>query len=188
MKKLLVLLLVLGLASAASAGLKFSVNGEAPAPDITLKPSQEITLDITGDGQTPAPISAWIFVEGPGSIAGATMLYTGSLSSYDDLESAADVAGVTPEELLAAMGGALEKTFVDLGFAVLAHGGAPQPPLEGKLVDEIIFHCDDIGTVTLTLVDGDTFAEYDSLTIEQIPEPITLALLGLGGLFLRRRK
>ena len=33
-----------------------------------------------------------------------------------------------------------------------------------------------------------TFAVVDTITIHQIPEPITFGLLGLGGLFLRRRK
>jgi len=35
--------------------------------------------------------------------------------------------------------------------------------------------------------DGDGVV-FDSVTVTFIPEPITVALLGLGGLFLRRRK
>ena len=41
--------------------------------------------------------------------------------------------------------------------------------------------------VEVRLMD-DGYSEVDSVMIHQVPEPITIALLGLGGLFLRRRK
>jgi hypothetical protein len=46
------------------------------------------------------------------------------------------------------------------------------------------------GTATLMILDGGTSEAIGSpvtLTIKAIPEPITMTLLGLGGLFLRRR-
>ena len=43
--------------------------------------------------------------------------------------------------------------------------------------------------VTVDLWDGaDLSAPVDTLVIEQVPEPMTVALLGLGGLFLLRRR
>ena len=43
-------------------------------------------------------------------------------------------------------------------------------------------------TQTITLYNEGWTASIDVLKIVQVPEPITIALLGLGGLFLRRRK
>jgi hypothetical protein len=74
------------------------------------------------------------------------------------------------------------------------------PAKEGPavLINGIMLHCDVIGDVLLELVagpgttiDGVTVADgtvLDELLIHQIPEPMTIALLGLGGLLLRRRK
>jgi len=50
------------------------------------------------------------------------------------------------------------------------------------------FHCDGPGIVTISLIDSGTGATIDTITVTQVPEPMTVALLGLGGLFLRRRK
>jgi len=42
--------------------------------------------------------------------------------------------------------------------------------------------------VQIDLLDADAETVLDSVTLVVIPEPMTIALLGLGGLFLRRRK
>ena len=83
------------------------------------------------------------------------------------------------------------------------------------LIDHIGIHCDGLGTATVALtVDDDNTSQWGTtrvspdsaidpdaaaqeadlealggqLIIHQTPEPMTIALLGLGGLFLRRRK
>lgn len=189
MKKILVLVLVLGLASAAHAGFSISVGGNPAPPDseITLLPSETIILDIHGDGATPSPSNVWMFVEGPGSINGGDIVYAGSLSAYLDLDEAAAVVGGTPEQLLQSFGDILGTTLVDLSYSIYADGSPTPPPLDGTLTDGIVFHCEGPGDVIVTIA-SDLFEVYDRLVIHQIPEPMTLGLLGLGGLFLRRRK
>ena len=189
-KKILVLVLVLGLASAAHAGFSISVGGEAhPAEsEITLNQSDTIILDIHGDGATPSPSNVWMFVEGLGSINGGNMIYAGSLSAYLDLDEAAGVVGVTPQELLDQFGAILGTTLVDLSYSIYADPASPPLPLEGRLTDGIEFHCEGYPGDVLVTIAGDDFGIYDQLVIHQVPEPITFALLGLGGLFLRRRK
>jgi len=77
------------------------------------------------------------------------------------------------------------------------------------LADDLIFHCeegtdliidlvamgdliywtyDETGTKTGSQVIAAGGTILDSIYVEQIPEPMTIVLLGLGGLFLRRRK
>jgi len=192
MKKLIFVLTVLAIASVSNAALKISVNGVVDPPDtqIVLKPSETAVIDIWGDGQTPQPWDGWLIAEGPGTTANGVLLYQGSLSSL------VTFAG----DELAGMKAWLESIGYNavggVSNAVFADGAIPSKPLEGKLVDEILFHCEARGDVLLTLVnifdpgtgEPPTLTVMDTQIIHQIPEPITLALLGLGGLFLRRRK
>jgi hypothetical protein len=63
-----------------------------------------------------------------------------------------------------------------------------------KLFDLFTFHCEGPGDVVIQLLGTSTYETWDggvlsSVTIHQvIQEPMTMGLLGLGGLFLRRRK
>jgi hypothetical protein len=66
-------------------------------------------------------------------------------------------------------------------------------PAGTVLYDEIVFTCLAVGDVTLYLLDAPDGEQasiiYDTVVVHQIPEPITIVLLGLGGLLaLRRRK
>jgi hypothetical protein len=70
--------------------------------------------------------------------------------------------------------------------------------VEGKLVDYILFECLGEGDILIQLTDagtnniigiGDIPQDMmGSIIIHQVPEPTTLALLGVGGLFLLRRR
>jgi len=162
-----VLVLFLSMAVVANASLYITVNGEVNPPDssITIIPSTWIVLGIWDDSQTQ-----------PGSLAlGLTM----GLGNLDDsrISTSAGVNAALKDDALAAAGFGLQNPFISLEI------GAAQT---GMLVNEIDFHCDGPGDVTLALVNDDGIV-IDTQVIHQIPEPLTLALLGLGGLFLKRR-
>jgi len=184
MKNVLIVFAVLAMASVANAALLISVDGVVNPADttITLNPSQTAVIDITGDGQTPPTnLTPWLIVEGPGSVSGGVVTYPGTLTTIT-LEVQGSGTGVV--EWLQTEGYATKQAY----YIELVDGTATPPAYTGKLVDQIVLHCDALGDVELTLVSADLAAVYDTQVIHQIPEPITFALLGLGGLFLRRRK
>ncbi len=194
MKKLLVVMLVLGMAGMANAALLISVNGTINPADTTvtldknglLAPSTCV-IDVTGDGLTPQDMSCWLILENSSnaSMTGGVMLYTGDLASWGQevQPPANDVIA-----WLQSVGYDTESAY----FLVFASNAAA--PLNGKLFDSIVLTCTGTHDVKLTLVGiDDSSGEviktlYDTQIIHQIPEPMTLGLLGLGGLFLRRRK
>jgi len=187
MKKLLTLLLILGLASLASATLQISVDGDKEPVDseIMINPSDELTLDIwtdsaidTGDAGT------WIFgyalVVDPadGTITGGTVLEPflsdGGYAVYGPAIGYGYYPG--PED---GVGGSMTPT-----------GTAGNAAAGDTIIDLITFHCVGPDDATILLYVTDDFVTYnlaDSVVIHQ-PEPMTIALLSLGGLFLRRRK
>ena len=174
MKKLLVVLTVLAMAGAANAALTINVSEAMDA------------VSISGDDATEPGIAVYLFLEGPGSIDGGNLLYPGSLAAYADLEAVADSLGMTPAEAVAAFQDFTGRAgLADLSFITLADGAVPMARLDGVLVDGIALAGTD--PVVLSLVSDDFATVYDSVEVP-IPEPVTIALLGLGGLFLRRRR
>ena len=177
MKTSAVLGLIFLLAGSVNAALMISVNGviEPPLAEIELQPDETAIIGIHGDGLTPPPVTALLVVTGPGSIDGHTMVYRGSLSSYEDLPPPV-IIGMFPIPWP-----------VDVSLIVFADATIPAAPLNGLLVDNIMFHCDGLGDVTLDLIRDDFATVYDTQDIQQIPEPMTLLLLGLGSLILARK-
>ena len=196
MKKVLVLMLVLGISSMASAGtvdlVISSLNGDAidPVSEITIGESDWVNLDIVysddGDGLTLIQLSTTVVVSGLASL---------------DLTQLTIPAGMWDPDTTYSPGVDGDSMLYSVGFLYPPYGA-----LDGDIaIDHILVHCDsddptNIVTVTLAdkLVAGlGTINEYYSavamgngvtITQEQIPEPMTLALLGMGGLFLVRRK
>ena len=169
MKNLLVLTLVLAMASVANAGLLISVDGVVDPPDseVYLQPSQEVILDIHGVGDQPGAGVIIGVTSGPGSV------------------SVGNAVNLVNPGVIMDMGAG----FPPFTSAIFFDLAKPDPTfrLDGLVADGVIFHCDGIDDVVLSLIDLDTGEVYDTQVIHQ-PEPMTMALLGLGGLFLRRRK
>jgi hypothetical protein len=212
MKKLLVLMLILATASVANAGMKLSVNGQ-PAPDtITLATSDTITLDITVDSGTlymggDLEIS---LSNGQGSLDDSEMTFLtkpltrqyfedpplGWYNGNRNWDIQWSVALGTDTYKIMTGGNNIGTSSNSVGSYTLMSG--------------LVFHCDEAtdviidliayGTVGYVLYTGDPPADaglgviytkgtiIDSIHVTQIPEPMTIVLLGLGGLFLRRRK
>jgi len=177
MKKLVVLILVLGLATMANAALTLSVGTDTLDPDGV----NTTTISISGDGLTPGG-SFYLGIDAGSAGTGVldldgtiTWTYTGGTKNtlmIDDTEAAAAFNVTNP-------------------FTNVEMGDYPLPPtvpiaLDGLLVSGIGFTCTGVGDVNLMLYDGEINL-LDSIVISQVPEPITLALLGLGGLFIRRK-
>jgi hypothetical protein len=180
MKKLLVLMMVLGMASMANATIQISVNGVVDGQgitDITLSPSDTITIDIWNNADD-LPLR---------NFAGYLYIQPNNTGCYD-LSNArlGPAAGDFPSDFI-------YDNLEPIDSFTVNQNWAPGTPgeIEGAifLVD---FHCltpDNV--LTIDLYDSRVNEGYDivdTLIIHQIPEPMTMVLLGLGGLFLRRRK
>jgi len=167
MKKLLVLALVLSMASMANAALTLDFSATAAIGDVTFS--------ISGDGTDGTGTYYLGVVSGGGAsigIGSAVVDYTGNQSSisWDDTGVAAMLGLVEPA--------------VNIQLTGTPAPGQSNPPLSGMLVHGITLTISQNATVQLYDGDGNLKAAQDVTT----PEPITIGLLGLGAMFLRRRK
>jgi len=195
MKKLLVLLLGLGVVSAANAAVIdiriASLDGVAitPTNEITITASQTIDLQVV----FIAPATEALFNIG--------VLINGVRQG----DATLSVAGVTFDPALDPSLNATAGNRISIP-ANITTGYGPVGTVEPKaVVSNITIHCDlapsadlivtlsdylDNPTLVVTPADG-ALANYTfgaGVIIHQIPEPMTLMLLGLGSLFLARRK
>ncbi|MHC4423154.1 MAG: PEP-CTERM sorting domain-containing protein [Planctomycetota bacterium] len=184
MKKLLVFMLVLGMASlavAAPTSLQISVMGDPDPVDteIFLAPSETIFLDIY--------TTAEIYSEG--GLEGYWVLAVDA--QYGSISGGVVADPWTGEPITIYDGGDPYAMPGETGvFGSISTFLGPGNGITGTIYDLIEFHCEALGdaVVNLYYTDFVTPTLIDSVIIHQIPEPMTVLLLGLGGLFLRRRK
>jgi hypothetical protein len=177
MKKLIVLVLVLSMATIANAGLKIGVGGQIDPQDtsITLRPSDEVVISVYSDGIGTLETEVYMLsVTGLGVIDVSNAI--NNVNSNANHDTVLAVGDPIPGQLI----------FMDMITVSVPPTAFPV----GTMIDQLIFHCEGVNLqnpdVLLTLT-GDVTGVFDTQVIHQIPEPMTMALLGLGGLFLRRR-
>ena len=169
MRKFLVVALVLGIASAANA-VTIHVDGIDPGGSIEI--GEGVTPVISVVSEDGSSWLGYIIIEEGG---------TGSLGNAANLNAAGDMGAVSPYAE-AGWGSGYELTIA------MSPGGTPAVAVGPQ------FTFDYVGgvlgeTVTISLfVDPEYGIPADSVVITVVPEPMTVILLGLGGLLLRRRK
>jgi len=172
-------MLVLGMASLAHAGLTITVGPQGAGVDVgdtyTMSPTDYIWIGIDAQNiANPGQWIAYLSIADPCTMPGS---WTGGNMNY------------APPEIALAYNYYMGPNpyYGDTWYANNSDGSPASIGANGLQAD-FEFHCDGEGAVLITLVDYYTGLAVDTLSITQIPEPITMALLGLGGLLLRRRK
>ena len=168
MKRLVALLLVFGLASTANA-VMLQVNGTSAA---YVAIEEGATSLITVVGEDASSWLGYIIVEEGG---------TGLLSNAEILPAAGDLAATEPYTEAGWGAGYMLNTAAGPGSSTPISTGAQfNLDYSGGIMGE---------TAKISLyLDPDYTTPVASMNVSIIPEPMTIALLSLGALFLRKRK
>jgi hypothetical protein len=172
MKKLVVLMLVLGIVTMANAGLVWSTadNGDGTF-NVSLTPTADTEIAALYINALDAEVSSIT------SMLGTGLNNLETVSGGKTYGIHRSIGGV--EDPLAASGDNL-LSYVYTGSAGDTINVLNSDTGHPSLADSYLTLGND------TQVTFDSFDDASSVTM--VPEPLTLGLLGLGGLFIRRRK
>jgi hypothetical protein len=157
MKKLLILVMVLAMASLASATLSFSVSGTAGSEAVSLNAVGEIS-----DG------------------------YWGVSVSGDDATIGTFVVGVKAPTISGVFAAGTDAGMPNGELWLFATANTDEAYQDGSWLTAAITRTAAATLHLWTYTDGDPAAVETTVEL-LVPEPMTIALLGLGGLLLRRR-
>jgi hypothetical protein len=164
MKKLIVLALVVSMASLASAALTWSSN------TVEIEVGSSATLQLSNDSDLPyAGGPAWVGAD-PSTVAAISGISALSNAGPDAVGETTAYAGwwtVAADDK-------------DLTTWDVVAGAQWDVTIAGLEVGEYVITSDSYGSAGA--------GELLTISVVAVPEPMTMALLGLGGLFLRRRK
>jgi hypothetical protein len=171
MKKLLVLAMVLSMASMASATMTLvSADSEVLIGGTT-------TIAITGQDEAQGGYYMGIDL---GSAGNATLNIDNAV--VDWVGSAGNLAWEDDPDISGILN--TQNPHIAISLVDLVD---PQDPLTGTIIHGIVFTGVAEGIVTVNILDG-VGGLIGGVDINVTPEPITIGLLGLGAMFLRRRK
>jgi hypothetical protein len=176
MMRVVVLILTLSVTIPLSAATRISVNGVVD-DEVFLLPSETASIGIWGDGTS----GQGNFYLGITENSPASLDVTRIIVSYPPEDP------IWPDIIWDPIIPGLKLPIIGFYFFDMT---PPEAPLLGQLADDVILHADDWGSTTVQLYTwyGDNFMLLDNQVILQIPEPTTIALLGLGVLILKRRR
>ena len=178
MKKFVTFLLVLGLASVASAGT-MNVVGLPAGPLDSSGGDIVLSLDIVSNGQLDNA-TMYVYADGGALDIASAINNVVPGEIYDDAENmdyladcGIDTSGLTQPVI----------------WAEIAIPHVPSLVIEGDILSDIglTIPMGFEGMITVSALNENDCSVQGVASVEVIPEPITIALLGLGGLFLRRR-
>jgi len=177
MKKLLVLVLVLGMASSASATLTLvSSAGDKLDPKGVAFPMTTM-IGIYNDSATPGQGLMTI----PAIPKGAPAGWTGTANIYKPPSLGGENTYLGPDFDSETSAGVIDAWLSNLSVASV-------DPYGIGVLGDYELKCTAFGDVVVTLYADDITTPISSITIQQVPEPVSMVLLGLGGLLLRRRR
>ena len=171
MKKFLVLTMVLSIASLATAGL--DLDGGAATP-----------FQLTGDDTEYTSYTRFLAVTGV-SITGTSLVYTGDGAAITDMTSTSAVVDILQDEIDALTGthGTITHAYkLDIKDTNPANGSV----IASGILANFAFTSN--GMAYLSDDSGGNLTDDSAMEVLGIPEPATMALLGLGALLLRRKK
>ena len=188
MKKLLAVLMVLSMAAMVNAAVKISVDMGA---NTELAAGNTATISIVAD-EEQSPSNLYLFVtDGSlGTVSGGSVVWP----DFDATAGEFTLHIGTGDQYVEALHqygwpDATQTYYISLT------GNTNPLNMNGTVVDSITYRAGIAGdsTIILGYVVDDGQGGYmmfvsDTVAIHQVPEPTTMALLGLGGLLLRRRK
>jgi hypothetical protein len=169
MRKVLAVIMVLGISTTANA-VYIQVDGQV-GPKAVVKPDTKALITVVSEDD-----SNWLgylIVEEGGS---------GELSNPVVLDAAGNLSSVTLNHYDPLPWSSYE--FI----AAMSPGGVPTVAAGPQFTFDYSYSGDLVDGRTRISLYVDPYYESPADSIEIIPEPMTIVLLGFGGLFLRRRK